>query len=158
MSNHLSTTDSFSQHRPHWLAAVLIAVALHLVLIGIAIYWEPTYKPPKTRNKVFVQTVQVSSNRPSAVQQMHGAPPTTPQTAPKPAEIPPIVADAAIAQSFSQARQRTMQLRCSQHDRFEYGRSLRLTATAAGRPTDRIPAAPHAKSIAGSERNGIAEK
>lgn len=92
MSNHFSTSDSFSQHQPHWMVAVLIAVALHVVLIGIAIFWEPTYKPPKTRNKVFVQTVQVSSNRPPAAQQVHAAP----SPAPKPAEVPPIVAEATI--------------------------------------------------------------
>lgn len=95
----LFTLHSSSRHSPPLFWAALLAMALHIGLLGIGNYWHPVPPKPKEKQKVIVQTIALAPSKTAQTRISAPLPPTAPTSTPlppqpatevpKPAEKPP---------------------------------------------------------------------
>lgn len=85
---------SSSRQNPSFFLFALVVVLMHLALLGIGSYWNPSPPKPKEKAKVVVQTIRLDPVRPSTTTQSRISPPaampasSSPPPAPKPVTQP----------------------------------------------------------------------
>lgn len=88
MPDHSNSFPSFSSSKRDFsllFVIVWVVIAMHLLLLAIGTYWNPSPPSPKVRSKVVVQTIQLKPFQSATIQNPPPIPAPLPISAPVPA-------------------------------------------------------------------------